>query len=64
MGAECGQARRSLAVIGGHRVARDRGVGGALVSASSYLMKHPPQQRQDAEARADLERFLRGELAR
>jgi myo-inositol-1-phosphate synthase len=46
------------------RVARDREVGGALVSASSYLMKHPPQQRQDAEARADLERFLRGELAR
>jgi myo-inositol-1-phosphate synthase len=46
------------------RVARDRGVGGALVSASSYLMKHPPQQLPDAEARADVERFLRGELAR
>src|SRR5262249_60839804 len=46
------------------RVARDRGVGGALASASSDLMKHPRQQRQDAQARADLERFLRGELAR
>jgi myo-inositol-1-phosphate synthase len=46
------------------RVARDRGVGGALVSASSYLMKHPPQQLPDADARADVERFLRGELAR
>jgi myo-inositol-1-phosphate synthase len=46
------------------RVARDRGVGGALVSPSSYLMKHPPQQLPDAEARDDVERFLRGELAR
>ena len=29
------------------RVARDRGVGGPLVSLSSYLMKHPPQQLPD-----------------
>jgi len=46
------------------RVARDRGTGGPLVSVSSYLMKHPPQQLPDGQARADVERFLRGELAR
>jgi myo-inositol-1-phosphate synthase len=46
------------------RVARDRGVGGALLSVSSYLMKHPPQQMPDGRARDDVERFLRGELAR
>ena len=29
------------------RVARDRGVGGPLLSVSAYLMKHPPQQLAD-----------------
>jgi myo-inositol-1-phosphate synthase len=46
------------------RVARDRGVGGPLSSVSAYLMKHPPQQVPDGQARDDLERFLRGELNR
>jgi len=46
------------------RVARDRGVGGPLLSVSSYLMKHPPQQVPDNQARDDVERFLRGELER
>jgi len=46
------------------RVARDRGVGGPLLSASAYLMKHPPEQRADDRARDDVERFLRGELER
>jgi myo-inositol-1-phosphate synthase len=46
------------------QVARDRGIGGALTSASAYLMKHPPEQRPDDRARDDLERFLRGELER
>jgi len=46
------------------RVARDRGVGGPLVSVSSYLMKHPPRQLPDGQARDDVERFLRGELER
>ena len=46
------------------RLARDRGVGGPLISVSSYLMKHPPQQLPDGQAREDVERFLRGELPR
>jgi myo-inositol-1-phosphate synthase len=46
------------------RVARERGIGGALLSVSSYLMKHPPQQLPDDQARDAVERFLSGELAR
>ena len=46
------------------QVARERGVGGPLLSVSSYLMKHPPQQVPDDRARDDVERFLRGELDR
>ena len=39
-------------------------IGGPLLSVSSYFMKHPPQQMTDDQARDDVERFLRGELAR
>lgn len=46
------------------RVARERGIGGPLLSVSSYFMKHPPQQLPDDQARDDVERFLRGELPR
>ena len=46
------------------RVARERGIGGPLLSVSSYLMKHPPQQLPDDQARDDVERFLRGDLTR
>ncbi len=46
------------------RVARERGIGGPLLSASAYLMKHPPRQLPDDQARDDVERFLRGELSR
>src|SRR5215475_5128215 len=35
------------------RVARERGLGGPLLSASAYLMKHPPQQLPDDQARDD-----------
>ena len=40
--------------------ASDRGIGGALLSASSYLMKSPPEQREDTEGRARLEAFIAG----
>jgi myo-inositol-1-phosphate synthase len=40
--------------------AKDRGIGGALISASSYLMKSPPVQREDTEGRAKLEAFIAG----
>ena len=46
------------------RLALDRGIGGALTSASSYFMKTPPQQVTDAEAHANVERFILGEIER
>ncbi len=42
------------------KIAKDRGVGGALLSASSYLMKSPPEQRPDDVGRARLEAFISG----
>ena len=39
----------------------DRGLAGALIGPSSYLMKSPPQQFSDHEARARTEAFIRDE---
>ena len=44
------------------KIALDRGVGGPILSASSYFMKSPPQQYRDNEAREAVERFIRGEV--
>ncbi|WOQ15699.1 inositol-3-phosphate synthase [Raineyella sp. W15-4] len=46
------------------KIGLDRGIGGPLTSAASYLMKSPPEQRPDDIARADLEAFIRGERER
>ena len=46
------------------KIALDRGVGGPILSASSYLMKSPPVQRPDDEGRATVEAFIRGEVER
>jgi myo-inositol-1-phosphate synthase len=46
------------------KIAKDRGIGGALLSASSYLMKSPPVQRPDDEGRDSVEAFIRGEEER
>jgi myo-inositol-1-phosphate synthase len=46
------------------KIARDRGIGGALISASSYLMKSPPVQRPDDLGRAKLEAFIVGDEER
>ncbi len=46
------------------KIAKDRGIGGALISASSYLMKSPPVQRPDDEGRASVEAFIRGDVER
>ena len=43
------------------KIALDRGLGGPILPASSYLMKSPPVQLGDEEARAQLEAFIRGE---
>ena len=40
----------------------DRGIGGPILSASSYLMKSPPVQRPDDEGRASVEAFIRGDV--
>jgi len=45
-------------------IAKDRGIGGALLSASSYLMKSPPEQRPDDLGRASLEAYIAGEVDR
>jgi myo-inositol-1-phosphate synthase len=42
------------------KIAKDRGIGGPVVSASAYLMKSPPQQLPDDIARAQLEEFIEG----
>jgi myo-inositol-1-phosphate synthase len=46
------------------KIAKDRGIGGPLLSASSYLMKSPPVQRPDDEGAASVEAFIRGEVER
>ena len=46
------------------KLAMDRGIGGALFSPSSYLMKTPPQQYTDSDARDKTEAFIRGEASR
>ena len=46
------------------KIALDRGIGGPILSASSYLMKSPPVQRPDDQGRASVEAFIRGEVER
>ena len=46
------------------KIAQDRGIGGPILSASSYLMKSPPVQRADDLGRASVEAFIRGEVER
>jgi myo-inositol-1-phosphate synthase len=46
------------------KIAKDRGIGGPLLSASSYFMKSPPVQYSDSEARDLVEAFIRGEVER
>jgi len=46
------------------KIALDRGIGGPIDSASTYLMKSPPVQMPDDQGRAQLEAFIRGEVER
>ncbi|GAB2763846.1 inositol-3-phosphate synthase [Amycolatopsis magusensis] len=43
------------------KIAKDRGIGGPILSASSYFMKSPPEQYDDATARDSVEKFIAGE---
>jgi myo-inositol-1-phosphate synthase len=46
------------------KIAKDRGIGGPILSASSYFMKSPPEQYDDDTARGKVEAFIRGEVER
>ena len=46
------------------KIALDRGIGGPILSASSYFMKSPPQQFPDDIAREKVEAFIRGDVER
>ncbi|MGW6129049.1 inositol-3-phosphate synthase [Cellulomonas sp. NPDC055163] len=46
------------------KIAQDRGVGGPILSASTYFMKSPPVQMEDTKGRAQLEAFIRGDVER
>ncbi|WP_433163839.1 inositol-3-phosphate synthase [Kribbella sp. CA-247076] len=46
------------------KIAKDRGVGGPILSASSYFMKSPPEQYADDVCRELVEKFIRGEVER
>jgi myo-inositol-1-phosphate synthase len=46
------------------KLALDRGIGGALTGPSSYLMKSPPQQFTDQEARESMLEFVNGRRQR
>ena len=45
------------------KIAKDRGIGGPILSASSYFMKSPPEQYSDEECRTKVEQFIAGEIA-
>lgn len=46
------------------RLARDRKIGGPLISISAYTMKHPPKQINDSEAKELVKKFIQGTCPR
>jgi myo-inositol-1-phosphate synthase len=46
------------------KIAKDRGIGGPILSASSYFMKSPPVQYFDDEARQAVQDFIDGTVER
>ncbi len=44
------------------KIAKDRGLAGPVLSASSYFMKSPPVQFPDDQARDNVEKFIAGEI--
>ncbi len=46
------------------KIAKDRGIGGPILSAASYFMKSPPEQYDDETARDLVEQFIRGDVER
>ena len=46
------------------KIAMDRGIGGPILSASSYFMKSPPVQYSDSAAKQAVEDFISGAIER
>lgn len=46
------------------RIARDRKIGGPLISISAYTMKHPPKQIPDNEGRELVKKYVQGTCPR
>jgi len=46
------------------KIARDRGVGGVLISPSAYFMKHPMEQFSDDVAKDMVTAFIKGKIER
>lgn len=46
------------------KIAKDRGIGGPILSASSYFMKSPPVQYSDHDAHQSVEDFINGKIER
>ena len=46
------------------KIAKDRGIGGPILSASSYFMKSPPVQYSDSAAKQAVEDFIAGTVER
>jgi myo-inositol-1-phosphate synthase len=46
------------------KIAKDRGIGGPIISAATYFMKSPPVQMEDTIGRARVEAFIKGEVER
>ena len=46
------------------KIAKDRGIGGPILSAASYFMKSPPEQYPDDICREKVEQFIAGEVDR
>lgn len=46
------------------KLAKERGIGGPLISISAYTMKHPPQQFPDYIAKKMVEEFIEGKRER
>jgi len=42
------------------KIALERKLAGPVEAASAYLMKHPPRQMSDPDARAELEKYIKG----
>ncbi len=46
------------------KIAKDRGIGGPILSAASYFMKSPPVQYSDDDAKKAVEDFISGAIER